>query len=158
MSGLIIDKSYYVCNRLYGRIPGMKKGRLTLVVFMMILVTDLLESVAQTLLKEGVNGVGMANITLANFAGFIANSVSNPLVLLGLSVYILNFLLWMTILSRVELSVAMPAGSASYILVPVFSMLFLHEAINPARWFGIIFIVAGIYFVSQSTKAKETVV
>jgi drug/metabolite transporter (DMT)-like permease len=50
--------------------------------------------------------------------------------------------------------VAVPVASFSYILVPLASIIFLHEKIDMLRWFGIIFILMGIIFVSMSSKEK----
>jgi drug/metabolite transporter (DMT)-like permease len=136
----------------------MKKGRLTLTVFAMIAMTDIFESIAQTLLKEGVNTIGITNIGILNLLEFLTKGAFNPIVWLGFLVYALNFILWMIILSRIDLSVALPVGGLGYIFVPLFSMIFLNETVNPVRWFGIIFIVTGVYLVSQSAGEKETVI
>jgi drug/metabolite transporter (DMT)-like permease len=56
------------------------------------------------------------------------------------------------ILYKVDLSIAMPVGSTSYIFVPITAALFLHERVDMLRWAGIMMIVLGIHFVSQSKK------
>ncbi|MDD4954808.1 MAG: EamA family transporter, partial [Candidatus Omnitrophica bacterium] len=67
---------------------------------------------------------------------------------------ILIFVIWSTILSKIDLSVAVPVASFSYILVPLTSIVFLHEKINGVRWLGIIFILMGIIFTSLSSKER----
>ena len=75
---------------------------------------------------------------------------------LGIFFYALNFVVWIVILYKVDLSIAMPVGSTSYIFIPIMAMLFLHEHISVLRWVGILLIILGIHFVSQSKKpAKE---
>lgn len=133
----------------------MRKNHLTLNIFILIVMTDVMESVAQLFLKKGLNAVGMASLGFANVVEFFVKSSSTPFIWLGLAVHAANFFLWITVLSRIDLSVAFPVGSTSYIFVPILAMLFLGETINPVRWLGIILIIAGIHFVSQSTKVKE---
>ena len=131
----------------------MKKNHITFKVFLLIIATDINESIAQIFLKKGLNWVGMDNITTGNLADFFLKSFTSPFVWAWMAVFLINFFLWITVLSRVDLSVAFPVGSTSYIYVPLLSILFLHEVMNPMRWAGIILIIAGIHFVSKSTHA-----
>jgi drug/metabolite transporter (DMT)-like permease len=69
-------------------------------------------------------------------------------------VVFLTFVIWSTILSKIDLSVAVPIASFSYILVPIVSIVFLHEQISLFRWLGILLILTGVVFVSLSTEEK----
>lgn len=120
----------------------------------LIIMTDVGESIAQLFMKTGLNGIGITSITFSNFAEFTLKGASSPLVWLGIGVYIVNFFIWITILSRIDLSVAVPVGSTSYILVPILSIIFLHETVSPARWLGIAFIIGGIHFVAKSAESR----
>jgi drug/metabolite transporter (DMT)-like permease len=75
---------------------------------------------------------------------------------LGLISVALTFVLWSTILSKIDLSVAVPVASFSYILIPIASIIFLHEKISALRWSGIFFILAGVIVVSLSEKTSQT--
>ncbi|MEI6125309.1 MAG: EamA family transporter [Pseudomonadota bacterium] len=66
----------------------------------------------------------------------------------GVLLYVINFFLWIAVLSKVDLSVAFPTGSIQYIFILLASSLFLGEHINRDRIFGTIFIIAGIVFVA----------
>jgi undecaprenyl phosphate-alpha-L-ara4N flippase subunit ArnE len=68
---------------------------------------------------------------------------------------LVTFIIWSTILSRIDLSAAVPIASFSYILVPLVSIVFLHEKISNLRWLGIFFIILGVIFVSLSSQEKE---
>ena len=115
----------------------MKKSRLTLKIFSLIVLCDVVDTIAQLLMKKGL---------------LISSSF---LVWAGVLIFALNFFIWIAILYKVDLSIAMPAGSVSYILVPLAAMLFLHEHVGLVRWIGICCIVCGIYFVSQSKRPAE---
>jgi drug/metabolite transporter (DMT)-like permease len=119
-------------------------NRLTLKIFLLIVANDLADTAAQLLMKKGIPHLF---------------DVSNPQALLfwiGLAVYISNFFLWMFILSKTDLSVALPLASASYILIPVAAVVFLHELVSPLRWLGLALIVAGIFLISKSKSAGDT--
>ena len=107
------------------------------------MANDLLDTIAQIFIKKGIPH-------LFDF--------SNPLFFLflaGLVIYLSNFFLWMYILSRVDLSVAVPLASISYILIPFAAIFFLHEFVSPLRWLGLACIILGIYFISQSKPSSQ---
>ncbi|MDD5730358.1 MAG: EamA family transporter [Candidatus Omnitrophica bacterium] len=133
------------------------KNSLTLKIFSLIIITDILESVAELFFKKGATATGMENITLHNFLYFTLKIFSVPSLWVGILFYVINFLLWMVVLSKIELSVAFPVGSATYIFVPILSMIFLHEKVGLMRWFGVFLIIIGVYFISKSTRIKKVI-
>ena len=120
----------------------IKIGQLPLKIFLFIVINDLLDTAAQLLMKTGIHHL----FDLTNHDFF--------LFWMGVAIYLFNFFLWMKILSKIDLSVALPLASSSYILIPVAAIFFLHEFVSPLRWLGLVFIVLGIYFVSQSKPSK----
>ena len=120
-----------------------KIGQVPLKIFFFIILNDLLDTSAQLLMKKGL---GHGAFHFAQPDAF--------LFWIGLAIYISNFLLWMTILSKIDLSVALPLASAGYILIPIAAIFFLHEFISPLRWLGLILIVLGITFISNNKSSK----
>jgi len=133
----------------------MKKGGLTLAIFLLIIMTDVGESIAELFMKKGLIATGISAVSMDNIRAFITANVQSYFIWAGVFIYILSFLIWIIILSRIELSVAFPIGSTSYIFVPILSIIFLNERIGVLRWVGILFIVAGIHFVSKSAKPRK---
>ena len=133
----------------------MRKNNLTLKLFSLIVAVDLLESIADLFIKKGINNMGFGAIGPNQIIEFLVKSSSDYLVLIGLLLYIVNFFILFGILSRIELSIAYPAGSTSYIFVTILAMIFLHENVGLIRWSGIILIVSGIYFISRSGKSDS---
>ena len=133
----------------------MKKSHLTLKILLLIILNDLVDTVAQVFMKKGLVQTGIDSVNLGNIAQFVALSASSAYLWLGIFVFALSFFIWIVILYKVPLSIAMPLGSFSYIFVPISAMLFLHESISLLRWAGIICIVFGIHFVAQSKKPAE---
>ena len=135
----------------------MKKNSLTLKLFLLVVSTDLLDSLSQFLMKKGVLETGIRVIDFSNVLEFISRSAGSFFVWLGLLVYVLSFFIWIVVLCEVDLSIALPIGSTSYILTPLSAKIFLHEIITPVRWLGILFVVTGICFVSQSNQDPLTI-
>jgi len=133
----------------------MKKSHLTLKIFALIVLNDIWDTVAQLIMKKGLINTGISSVTFGNILEFASRNASSLMVWTGLLIYVLNFFLWMVILYKVDLSIAMPVGSTSYIFVPLAAVIFLHEHVGLLRWIGILCIVLGIHFVSQSKKPQE---
>lgn len=130
----------------------MKTNYLTLKIFALIILNDIGDTLAQALMKKGVIATGISSVGFANLVEFFIKGIHSPLLWLGILFHVLNFFLWIVILYKVDLSIAMPVGSFSYILIPMAAIIFLHEKVSPLRWLGIAFIVFGIYFVSKSRQ------
>jgi drug/metabolite transporter (DMT)-like permease len=54
-----------------------------------------------------------------------------------------GFLLWVTSLSRLDISYAYAVACSSALIVTLFSVLFLNEAVSPRMWSGTVLIVLG---------------
>ena len=132
----------------------MKRSHLTLNIFLLIILNDLIDTTAQVLMKKGLIQTGIDSVNLSNIAEFLAKNASSAYLWLGILVFALNFFVWIVILYKIPLSIAMPVGSFCYIFIPVCAMLFLRENISMIRWAGIICIVLGIHFVAQSKKPE----
>ena len=133
----------------------MKDSHLTLKIFFLIVLNDLVDTAAQVFMKKGLVQTGIDSVNLGNIAQFAALSASSAFLWLGIFIFALNFFVWIVILYKVPLSIAMPVGSFCYIFVPVCAMLFLHEDISLVRWAGIICIILGIHFVAQSKRPAQ---
>lgn len=103
-------------------------------------------------MKQGLAQTGISAIDFNNIIEFGGRSLSSWLIWAGILVYIVSFILWLVIIYRVDLSIAMPVGSAAYVFIPIMAVIFLHEHVSPLRWLGIAFVILGIHFTSQSKK------
>ncbi len=135
----------------------MKQNHLTLKIFFLIVLNDIVDTIAQLFMKKGLVLTGISSVTFSNITEFVAKSASSFLLWLGIIFYALNFLVWIIILYKVDLSIAMPVGSSSYILVPIVAIIFLHEYVSPLQWLGVLCIVVGIHFVSRSKSCASEV-
>ena len=134
----------------------MLKKKITLKIILFLVFSDILETLIHFCFKKGALSYSYSKMSsLADIAAFFSGVFSSPFLWLGLFLVLLTFIVWSTILSKIDLSVAVPIASFSYILVPFTSAIFLHERVSLLRWSGVFFILAGVIFVSLSAKEKE---
>ena len=134
----------------------IKINQLPLKILLLLVANDLLDTTAQLLMKKGL---GMADLTsISSFLHHLIYFNNHNLFLfwIGLLIYLSNFFLWMSILSKIDLSVALPLACSSYILIPFTAAFILHESVRPVRWLGLVLIVLGIYFITRSKQSKVT--
>jgi len=136
----------------------MFKKKLTLKLLIFLILTDFIETFTHLCFKKSAlteNEVVITNISEA--AVFLQAVFSSPFLWLGLLSVLATFILWSSLLSKIDLSVAVPICSFSYILIPLASIIFLHEKVSLSRWSGVVFILLGVVFVSLSASEKERV-
>ena len=57
--------------------------------------------------------------------------------------------LWFYIIKHFPFSMAYPMVSLSYVFGMIAAMLVFHEEVSPAKWAGVLFIMAGCYFIAK---------
>lgn len=102
----------------------------------------------QLAIKAGMKQVGV--IDGSNLLPMLLRSFLNPLVVLGLAAYIGASVLWILVLSRVELSYAYPLLSLGYIAILILGVTVLKESVSFARVAGTFLIIAGVVLIYRS--------
>jgi multidrug transporter EmrE-like cation transporter len=103
-----------------------------------------LNAAGQLLLKAGVSKLGPAGLRLGpSLLALIARVGKQPRILSGLGCYVLSTLLWILVLSRMDVMVAYPMVSIGYVLNAFLAWEFLGESLTMARLVGIAVIAAG---------------
>ena len=82
----------------------------------MILLGVLLNAAAQLALKQGTRQIGVFDFSLANIWPIGWQIGTNPFILLGLLCYAISVVVWILVLSRVDVSFAYPMLSVGYIV------------------------------------------
>lgn len=102
-------------------------------------------AVGQVLLKHGMQAAARQ---VAHSGGSLAvQAATSPWVLVGLVVFGISALAWLTTLSRVPLSVAYPFNALGYLGILTASVLVLHERAGVWTWVGSGLVVAGLILV-----------
>lgn len=117
---------------------------------LLILVGVGLNAAAQLLLKIGMGRIGHFELSPANVWPVGLKIVTSLPIIGGLVCYVVSVLVWLVVLSRVEVSFAYPMVSLGYIVTALAAYFWLGEAVGPLRVAGIAVILLGVYMVSRT--------
>lgn len=117
----------------------------------LILINVFLTVTAQIMLKQGMNQVGKID-SLENMRSLATKAITNPFVVGGIGVFGFTSVLWLIVLSRVEISIAYPMLSIGYILVMLWGWLVLEENVTVIRFLGAILICIGVFMITRGIK------
>jgi multidrug transporter EmrE-like cation transporter len=121
------------------------RRRLTIASVALLLFAVVSAATGQVMLKHGMQE---ATAKVAHSGGSLAlRAATSPWVLLGLVVFGVSAVAWLTALSRVPLSVAYPFNALGYLVILTASILVLHERANVLTWVGSLLVVSGLLIV-----------
>jgi len=119
--------------------------------FLLVLVAALIGGTGHVMLSKGMKTVGdLTDAPGPMLGGMLARALSSPWLLLGVTLQATFFVLYLTLLSRANVSQVLPMTALDYVVVAFLAQLLLAEAVTPARWLGIGFIVVGVFLVSRT--------
>lgn len=101
----------------------------------------LLMSLGQLLFRAGCKGKILDSLQS------MLHLIFSPIILLALLIYAGSTVLWMYILSKVEMSYAYPIQSLAVPLVVVISCFIFKEPVPISRWIGLVIVIIGLNFV-----------
>ncbi len=81
----------------------------------------------------------------------MAQTMIQPLFLVAIGLYVLQFFNWMSVLKHADLSYAQPITAASYVTVGLMAWWQFGESLPPHRLIGIGLILLGVYFISRTS-------
>jgi multidrug transporter EmrE-like cation transporter len=102
-------------------------------------------AVGQVMLKHGMQAA--ASRASRVHGSLVVSAATSPWVLLGLVVFAVSAVAWLTALSRVPLSVAYPFNALGYLGILTASIVVLHEKANIFTWLGSVLVVSGLIIV-----------
>ncbi|OQX83235.1 MAG: hypothetical protein B6D63_06550 [Candidatus Latescibacteria bacterium 4484_7] len=115
----------------------------------LIVLTVIINTTGQFVIKTGVNKIGRISFT-NEFVPTIYRALTNWVIISGFGIYFISAILWITILSRTQLSWAFPILSLSYVITVLISPIFLNESFSVQRLIGTLVIVFGVYLISRT--------
>lgn len=66
-----------------------------------------------------------------------------------------HFFLWLYVLARLELSVAVPLTACNYVFNAILVQVRLGETVDAKRWLGTLIITLGVVLVTRSARAVQ---
>jgi len=115
-----------------------------------ILITVFMSACAQLLLKMGMNKSEVNGGLFDDGVMSLIQTLFSPLVFSGIMVYGVSVLVWLWVLSKVDLSIAYPFVGISFIFTLLFGVFLLDESLNVFKVIGTIMIAVGCFFVAKS--------
>lgn len=107
----------------------------------------------QLFLKKGMMYIGEVNLFSEGLFKFIKTvwvMFTNKIILTGVFLFALSSLVWLIVLSGLDLSYVYPMISLSYVFTAIGCKIFFKEHVNRMRWLSIAVIIFGVILVSSS--------
>jgi len=114
----------------------------------LILLSVLLNCAAQLLIRKGMLVEG--EVGMQNMLSHVGSMITNVWLWGAMICYALSILLWMSVLSKVEVSYAYPFLSVGYVVSAIAGYALFNENLSPVRIAGIIVICIGVILISRS--------
>jgi multidrug transporter EmrE-like cation transporter len=117
--------------------------------FFLVLVSVLLSSIAQIVLKEGMSSAG---VQLAEAQGHVRMAIAialNVKVLCGLLVYFASAAVWLFVLARVPVGLAYPFVGLGFVLTMLLAWVIRGETPSLAQIIGTVTICLGVVIMSR---------
>ncbi len=131
------------------------EGRLRIKTLVLVSAMVVCANAGDLMLKRAMVHIGAVELTAPGIFHAFRMTVSSGTLWLGI-LFLSGFMLsYMTVLSWADYSYVMPAGAFGYALLTLLAVVFLHEAVSPRRWVGVVLICAGVLLVGQ-TKPRTT--
>lgn len=115
---------------------------------LLILSSVLLNCSAQLLIRKGMLVAG--EMSMIGIAHNISSLITNVWLWFAMLCYGVSILLWMSVLSKVEVSFAYPFLSIGYVISAVVGFFFFGETLTAIRVAGIAVICIGVVLISRS--------
>ena len=117
----------------------------------LVLIATLLGGAGHVMLAKGMKTIGdLTEAPSSLVGGMVARTLTNPWVLFGVLLQASFFAMYLTLLSRADVSQILPLTAVDYIVVVFLAQALLAEVVTPVRWIGVGLIVVGVTLVSRT--------
>lgn len=117
---------------------------------LLLLPAMLITATAQLSFKHGMNQVGELHASLSAFVEILPKMLSNPFIWFGVIGEFSALALYLSVISRVPLSLAYPILALGYLITALEARIFLGEQVTWLRVLGIGVIIFGVALVGLS--------
>ena len=130
-------------------------SRETITALLWLLPAMLLSTTGELFLKRGMNEIGTLDFAaLDTIVPTIVKMLMNPNIWIGFIGFGFGSFFWLSVISRVPLSLAYPMLGLMYVIIVVESWIFLGEGLHPMRVLGSIVVGIGVAIVGLSSTGK----
>lgn len=127
-------------------------SRETIMALAWLIPAMLLTTTGELFLKRGMTQVGVLDFTATDtLIPMFIKIFKNPNIWVGFIGFGLGSIFWLSVISRVPLSLAYPMLGLMYVIIVVESWIFLGEGLHPLRVIGSIIVGIGVAIVGLSS-------
>jgi len=101
-------------------------------------------------MKKGMMAVGEISGGVSGLLSAFPQMITTGSLWLSAIFYVVSIVMWLVVLSKVDVSYAYPFLSIGYILSAVVGYFAFGEAVTPVRVAGIVVICLGVILISRS--------
>jgi len=122
-----------------------------LVTYILLAIAIFAQAAGNVFLSKGMKQIASVSPLIGgNFLALFSQLVNSPFIWAGTCLLIIFFLLFLTVLSRAELSFVLPVISIEIVVNVAFAGYFLNEPVSLIRWIGAVLISTGVILVMRS--------
>jgi len=130
-------------------------SRETLTALLWLIPAMLFSTTGELFLKRGMNEIGTFDFaSVPTIVPTLIRIFTNPSIWIGFIGFMGGSVFWLSVISRVPLSLAYPILGLGYVVVAVESWIFLGEKFNPLLLLGAIVVGIGVAMVGLSGAGK----
>lgn len=115
--------------------------------FALLLLSVAMGATGQFLFRLGMKSYGQVSAGGA-FRELFSIALT-PAIFIGFILFGMSSVVWLSVISKSELSSAYPMVSLGYVLTLVLSKVFLNEQISMFKVLGTVLIICGVIFISR---------
>ena len=116
----------------------------------LILSSVALNAFAQLFIRQGMLKLGKISLNAEQIFNMVLAVFTNIYLLAGMFSYAISIILWMVVLSKVNVSIAYPFLSIGYIITAVLAYFLLQEPLTLQKIIGILIICLGVFILTRS--------
>jgi drug/metabolite transporter (DMT)-like permease len=126
---------------------------LKIITYVILAIAILAQATGNVFLSKGMKHIALANqIPDGNFVVTVLQVVQSPMIWIGTALMIIFFILFLTALSKADLSFVLPVISVEVVVNVAFAGYFLNEPVSMVRWMGTLLISLGVILVFRSER------
>lgn len=117
----------------------------------LVLIAVTIGGAGHVMLAKAMRPVGdLTEAPAGRLGGMVERALLNPWLVAGVALQAFFFFMYLTLLSRADVSQILPMTALDYIVVALLAQVILAEPVTGARWAGILLIVIGVALVSRT--------
>lgn len=121
--------------------------------YVILAIAVLAQATGNVFLSKGMKHVALTGSVMnGDFLVPLLQIVQSPMIWTGTLLMILFFLLFVTVLSKADLSFVLPVISIEVVVNVAFAGYFLNEPVSTTRWIGTMLISIGVLLVFRSER------